>query len=97
MREPAPVCNIGGCRGGCPVAGIWAIGWRETPVMELRREALSEAAGEKAEPVLLGELEWEDGVGRFFGEAAVWWGCKGGGKAPPGSPLGAMLELDLRD
>lgn len=39
--------------------------------MEPRIDILSEAAGENAEPVLLGELEWEDGVGRFLGEAAV--------------------------
>lgn len=33
-------------------------------------EALSDGAGEKFEPPLLGELEWDDGVGRFLGEVA---------------------------
>lgn len=58
---------------------------------------LSEAAGEKAEPVLLGELEWEDGVGRFFGDVADECGCRGGGRLEPGSALGAMCEFDRRD
>lgn len=40
-------------------------------VMEPRIDMLSEAAGEKAEPVLLGELECDDGVGRFLGDVAV--------------------------
>lgn len=34
-------------------------------------DMLSEAAGEKAEPVLVGESEWEDGVGLFLGDAPV--------------------------
>lgn len=39
-------------------------------VIEPLIDMLSDAAGEKAEPVLLGELEWDDGVGRFLGEVA---------------------------
>lgn len=33
-------------------------------------DILSEVAGEKPEPVLVGESECDDGVGLFFGEAA---------------------------
>lgn len=59
---------------------------------------LSEAAGEYPGPVLLGEFEWwDEGVGRFLGEVAVECGCRGGGRVIPGSALGAMVELDLRD
>lgn len=58
-------------------------------------DIFSEAAGEKAEPVLVGEFECEEGVGRLFlGDA---WGALGGGRVTPGSLLGAMLELDRRD
>lgn len=54
----------------------------------------SEAAGEKAEPVLVGEFECDEGVGRlFFGDT---WGALGGGSAT-GSLFGAMLEFDRRD
>jgi hypothetical protein len=59
-------------------------------------DILSDAAGEKAEPVLLGELECDGGVGLFFGEDAAGWTCSGGGSVI-GSPLGAMLEFDRRD
>lgn len=34
-------------------------------------EMLSDGAGEKVDPPpLLGELEWDDGVGRFLGDVA---------------------------
>lgn len=33
-------------------------------------EMLSDGAGEKVDPPLLGELEWDDGVGRLFGDVA---------------------------
>jgi hypothetical protein len=33
-------------------------------------EMLSDGAGEKADPPLLGELDRDDGVGRVFGEVA---------------------------
>jgi hypothetical protein len=57
----------------------------------------SDAAGEKADPVLLGELECEEGVGRFFGDEAEWLVCKGGGSTAPGSLFGAMLDAERRD
>lgn len=52
---------------------------------------LSESVGEK--PVLVGEAEWDDGVGRPFGDADT--PC-GGGSGWDGSLLGAMLEFGLR-
>lgn len=55
----------------------------------------SEADGEKADAVFVGELECDEGVGRlFFGDA---WEALGGGRVGPGSLLGAMLELERRD
>jgi hypothetical protein len=58
-------------------------------------DMLSEAAGEKADPVFVGEFECDDGVGRlFFGEAK---GALGGGRVAVGSLLGAMLEFERRD
>lgn len=57
-------------------------------------DIFSEAAGEKADPVFVGEFECDDGVGRlFFGDTC---GAFGWGKAT-GSLFGAMLEFDLRD
>ena len=61
-------------------------------------------AGEapKAEVVAEGDAEWDEGVGRFLGEAmdegaGGWLVCRGGGRlAMPGSILGAMLEADRR-
>lgn len=42
------------------------------PGIDPRMEMLSEAAGEYPGPVLLGELECDEGVGRLFlGEVAV--------------------------
>lgn len=60
-------------------------------------DMLSEGAGEKPGFVLLGELECDDGVGRFLGEVAFECGCSGGGNVAPGSVFGAMLEFDRRD
>ena len=54
---------------------------------------LSEGAGEKPDPVPVGELEWDGGVGRVLGDAVFAWG---GGRGAPGSLLGAMLELGRR-
>lgn len=66
-------------------------------VMEPRIDTLSEAAGEKA-PVLVGEFECDDGVGRLFlGEVAVECGWRGGGNTGPGSAFGAIFEFDRRD
>ena len=64
--------------------------------MDPRTEVLSEGAGEY--PAFVGELEWEDGVGRvFFGDVAEECGCIGGGTELTDSALGAILGLDLRD
>ena len=57
-------------------------------------DMFSEAAGEKAEPVFVGEFDCDDGVGRLF--FSDTWGVLGGGRAT-GSLLGAMLEFDRRD
>lgn len=46
----------------------------------------------------MGELEWDEGVGRvFLGDVAEECGCIGGGTELTDSAFGAMLELDLRD
>jgi hypothetical protein len=61
-------------------------------------EALSDAAGENPDAVLLGELERDDGVGRLFlGDVAETGACRGGGRTETGSFLDGMVVLDLRE
>lgn len=64
-------CRGGGWRWICCGAGRGCICCRGMVVMEPFIDMESDAAGENPWAVLVGELEWEGGVGRLRGEAVV--------------------------
>lgn len=69
MAALDPVC-ISGCLDVGVAMEMGVICWRDSPEIEPLMDRVSEAAGENAELVVLGELECEEGVGRFFGDGA---------------------------